>query len=185
MDCCQPLISAKQALEGLKEGEFTIIVSDPSSCENVRRFASGQGYSVEGEKKGNDFYLRIRKAVRAEKDNVSGKEERVVVYVNSDRVGIGDRALGSILMSSFLETLLDLQTKPNSLILINGGCRLSAEGSDVVETLTLLSEAGTKVLTCGTCLDFHGMKEKLRVGTISNMYEIAKLLLEADRLIRP
>jgi len=185
MDCCQPVISTKQALERQKEREFTIIVNDPSSCENVSRFASEQGCSVEGEKKGNDFYLRIRKAVRPEKDNISRKEEGVVVYIDSDRVGIGEGELGSILMRSFLKTLLTVEIKPNSLILINGGCRLSAEGSDVLEILTRLSEGGTKVLSCGTCLDFHGMKEKLRVGTISNMYEIAKLLLEADRIIRP
>jgi hypothetical protein len=42
-----------------------------------------------------------------------------------------------------------------------------------------------EILSCGTCLDFYGLKEKLKVGIISNMYDIAQSLLEADRLIRP
>jgi hypothetical protein len=71
------------------------------------------------------------------------------------------------------------------LIFINSGVRLTSEGSEVLETLSALSGKGAQILSCGTCLDFYRLKEKLKVGTVSNMYEIAKSLLEADRLIRP
>jgi selenium metabolism protein YedF len=100
-------------------------------------------------------------------------------------MGIGDEALGTILMRSFLKTLLELEMKPSRLILINSGVRLATEGSEVLETLGTLSEKGIEILSCGTCLDFYGLKEKLKVGKISNMYDIAQSLLEADRLIRP
>ncbi len=183
--CPQPVITTKQALEDMTEGEFTVIVNDPSSSENVQRFASSQGCSVEVEKKGSDFYLHIRKSGPTQEERIPAKKEKIVVYINSDRLGIGDEALGSILMRAFLKTLLDLEKKPNRLILINSGVRLSSEGSDVLETLARLSETGTEIFSCGTCLDFYGLKEKLKVGKISNMYEIANSLLEADRLIRP
>ena len=88
-------------------------------------------------------------------------------------------------MRSFLKTLLDLKPIPSNLIFINSGVRLTTEGSAVLETLKALSEKGVDILSCGTCLDFYGLKEKLKVGIISNMYDIAQSLLEADRLIRP
>ena len=108
-----------------------------------------------------------------------------MVYLNSRFLGTGDEALGSILMRSFLKTLLELETKPSRLILINSGVWLSSEGSDVLETLRTLSERGVEILSCGTCLDFYGLKEKLKVGVVSNMYTIAQTLLEAERVVRP
>ena len=187
--CPQPVMTTKQALEEVREGEFTLIVNDSSSSENVKRFASSQGCSVDVEKKGNDFYLRIRKAERPKEKKEGRKspprEEKVVVYINSNLLGIGDEALGSILMRAFLKTLLDTEPKPSRLIFINSGVRLTAEGSEVLETLSNLSVKDVEILSCGTCLDFYGLKEKLKVGIVSNMYEIVKSLSEADRLIRP
>ncbi len=183
--CPQPVITTKQALEEVKEGEFTLIVNDPSSSENVKRFASSRGCSVEVEKKGGDFYLHIRKAVPLEEGKIPRKEEKVVIYINSNLLGIGDDALGSILMRAFLKTLLETDPKPSRLIFINSGVRLTSEGSEVLETLKALSGKGVDILSCGTCLDFYGLKERLKVGIVSNMYEITKSLLEADRLIRP
>ena len=183
--CPQPVLMAKQALETLKEGELILIVDNPSSCDNVERFVRSQGCLVDVERRGQDFYLHIQKVKLSDGGKSSQKREKVVVYINSHLLGIGDEALGSILMRSFLKTLLDLETKPSRLILINSGVRLASEGSEVLETLRALSEEGVEILSCGTCLDFYGLKEKVEVGVISNMYEIAQSLLEADRLIRP
>ena len=88
-------------------------------------------------------------------------------------------------MGSFLKTLLELEPRPNRLILINSGVRFASEGSKVLEALGKLSEKGVDIVSCGTCLDFYGLKERLRVGKISNMYDIAQSLLGADRIIRP
>jgi len=88
-------------------------------------------------------------------------------------------------MRAFLKVLLDLKPLPSKLIFINSGVRLTCEGSEVLETIQALSAKGVEVLSCGTCLDFYGLKEKLKAGIVSNMYDIARSLLEADRLIRP
>lgn len=40
-------------------------------------------------------------------------------------------------------------------------------------------------MTCGTCLDFYGLKEKLQVGIISNMYDIVEAQMNASLIIRP
>jgi len=188
MACPQPVITTKQALDQLEEGKLIVIVNNPSSCGNVERFARSQGCSVEVEKKEEDFYIHIQKIKAKDEERAVKQDEKtrkVVVYINSDLLGVGDEALGSFLIKAFLKTLLDLETKPNHLILINSGVQLAAEGSKVLENLIALSEAGVEILSCGTCLDFYKLREKLSVGTISNMYDIIQSMLEADRLIQP
>jgi len=186
--CPHPVLMTKQALEGLIEGEVILIVDNLAACENVERFAKSQGCPVTVEKKGSDFHLRIQKEKSGiGHETVSEKKDSgsIVVYLNSRFLGTGDEALGSILMRSFLKTLLELETMPSRLILINSGVWLSSEGSDVLETLKALSEKGTEILSCGTCLDFYGLKEKVKVGVVTNMYTIAQTLLEAERVVKP
>jgi selenium metabolism protein YedF len=186
--CPQPVVTTKQALDQLKEGEMIVIVDNASSCNNVERFVRSQGCSVDIKEKGEDFYIHIQKVSdqgKAEATQPEEKVKKIVVYINSHLLGIGDDALGAILMRSFLKTLMDLEIKPSRLILINSGVRLATEGSEVLETLRTLSQKGIEIFSCGTCLDFYGLKQKLKVGVVSNMYDIAQSLLEADRLIRP
>jgi selenium metabolism protein YedF len=186
--CPQPVMTTKKALDQLEEGELLVIVDNAVSCNNVERFAQSQGCSVEVEQRGKDFSLRIRKGRgRQETESLQEREKvkKVVVYINSHLMGGGDEALGSFLMKAFLKTLLDLDAKPNRLILINSGVQLASEGSKVLDSLIALSEKGVEVLSCGSCLDFYGLKGKLKVGIVSNMVEIIQSMMEADRLIRP
>jgi selenium metabolism protein YedF len=186
--CPQPVMTTKKALDQLKEGELLVIVDNAVSCNNVERFAQSQGCSVEVEQRGKDFSLRIRKGRRRQETEPPQEKEKVkkvVIYINSHLMGGGDEALGSFLMKAFLKTLLDLETKPNRLILINSGVQLASEGSKVLDSLIALSEKGVEILSCGSCLDFYGLKGKLKVGVVSNMVEIIQSMMEADRLIRP
>jgi len=185
MACPQPVLTTKKAMEESPDKEFILIVDNPSARDNVERFAQTQGAKVEIELRGNDFYLHIQKQSTCEMVTSALKAEKVVVYINSHLMGVGEEALGAILMRVFLKTLLDLKPLPSKLIFVNAGVRLTTEGSEVFESLKALSEKGVAILSCGTCLDFYGLKEKMRVGMISNMYDIAQSLLEADRLIRP
>lgn len=185
MACPQPVITAKKTMEEMEQGEFILIVDNLSARDNVERFAQSQGAMVDVEKKGNDFFLHIQKRSACELAGSAQKIEKVVVYINSNLMGVGEEALGAILMRSFLRTLLDLKPIPSKLIFINSGVRLTTAGSEVLESLKALFEKGVEILSCGTCLDFYGLKAKLKVGVISNMYDIAQSLLEADRLIRP
>lgn len=185
MACPQPVLTTKKVLEEMEQGEFILIVDNPSARDNVERFAKSQGARVTIEKKENDFHLHIQKSGISDLTGLTHQAEKVVVYISSNLLGVGEEALGAILMRSFLKTLLDLKPIPSKLIFINSGVRLTTEGSEVLEFLKSLSEKGADILSCGTCLDFYGIKEKLKVGIISNMYDIAQSLLEADRLIRP
>jgi selenium metabolism protein YedF len=183
--CPQPVVTTKKVLDESEIKEFILIVDNPAARENVERFVQSQGAMVDVEEKGKDFYLRIQKRNACDVAGSAQKAEKVVVYINSNLLGIGEEALGAILMRAFLKVLLDAKPIPSKLIFINSGVRLTSEGSEVLETLQALSGKGVEILSCGTCLDFYGLKEKLKVGIVSNMYDIAQSLLEADRLIRP
>jgi len=186
--CPQPVITTKQALEKLKEGELVVNVDNASSCNNVERFARSQGCLVEVEEEGQDFYIHVQKDSGKGEEKATQSEvkaKKVVVYINSHLLGGGDEALGAFLMKAFLKTLLDIETKPSRLILVNGGVQLAAEGSKVLDSLQMLSEKGAEIVCCGTCIEFYELKGKIKVGTISNMYDILQSMLEADRVIKP
>ena len=185
MACPQPVVTAKKALEDTGGKEFILIVDNLAARDNVERFAKSQEAVVDVEQKGNDFYLRIQKRSACDLAGSAQKAEKVVVYINSNLLGVGEETLGAILIRAFLKTLLDLKPIPTKLIFINSGVRLTSEGSEMLETLHALSDKRVEILSCGTCLDFYGLKEKLKVGIISNIYDIAQALLEAERLIRP
>lgn len=186
--CPQPVMTTKQALDQLEEGKLMVIVNNASSCHNVERFARSQGCWVEIKEVGEDFHIHIQKASGKdeEKDTrADQKAEKVIIYINSQFLGGGDEDLGAFLMKAFLKTLLDVETTPIRLILVNSGVQLAAEGSKVLETLQRLTEKGVEIVCCGTCIDFYELKNKMRIGAISNMYDIIQSMLEADRVIRP
>ena len=185
MACPHPVVTAKKALEESDGKEFILIVDNLAARDNVERFAQSQGAAVDIEEKGKDFYLRIQKGSTCDLSESAQRAEKVVVYINSNLLGVGEEPLGAILMRAFLKVLLDLKPIPTKLIFINSGVRLTSEGSEALSTIQALSEKCVEILSCGTCLDFYGLKEKLKVGIISNMYDIAQSLLDADRLIRP
>ena len=54
----------------------------------------------------------------------------------------------------------------------------------MLEDIKELSERGVEILTCGTCLDFYGIKEKLAVGGVTNMYSIAEKMFQAGKVVR-
>jgi selenium metabolism protein YedF len=106
-----------------------------------------------------------------------------VVLITSDRFGDGDDRLGEILMKAFLNTLWDTESGPESIIFINNGVKLTTQDSEVLDTLKLLEEAGVRLFSCGTCLDYYNLKEKLKVGQVTNMKATVSSLLASDRVI--
>jgi selenium metabolism protein YedF len=128
--------------------------------------------------------LRATKAEGAEAISAqTGK--KVVVLVDGATVGRGDDLLGAVLMKSFLHTLKEIEPRPWRLIFINAGVKLAAEGSDLLSVLSELESLGIEILSCGTCLDFFKLKEKLHEGKVTNMYDIVSSLVAATNVIRP
>jgi len=190
--CPQPVVMTKQALESLDKGIVTTIVDNPTARDNVERFATSQGCTVRVKQHGDEYYLDILKGSPPEtrikppeKEGVTTSEPRVVVYINSDLMGTGEEELGKILMRAFLKTLKDVSPKPEKLIFVNSGVKHTTEGSDVIESIKELEAMDIVVMSCGTCLDYYQLKDKLKVGLVSNMFDIASSLMEANRVVRP
>ena len=59
------------------------------------------------------------------------------------------------------------------------------EGSESLEDLRNMEAQGVEILTCGTCLNFYGLTEKLAVGSATNMYSIVEILAGAGKVIKP
>jgi len=130
----------KKALEGMEEGSLTVLIERTEGCQNVKRFAESQGCKATVDEKDDLFYIHLHKE-KAIKP-ASPEQSRDVVFITTDRLGTGDRQLGEILMKAFLNTLWDAEPKPAKLLFLNDAVRLTTEGSEVLDSLKLLEEAG-------------------------------------------
>ena len=113
------------------------------------------------------------------------RRKGMVVVLSSNRMGQGDEILGKLLMKGFVYALTEQDSLPETILLYNSGAYLSCEGSDNVEDLRNLEAQGVEILTCGTCLNHYGLGDKLKVGSVTNMYEIAERMTGARLLVRP
>ena len=182
LGCPIPVVRTKKALESIDEGELTVLIERPDGCENVKRFAESQGCKVDVEEKDNLFYIHIHKEKTAQSS--LPKQSRDVVFITTERLGTGDPQLGDILMKAFLNTLWDAEPKPSKILFLNDAVRLTTEGSEVLDSLKLLEEAGVEIFSCGTCLEYYQLKDKLKVGQITNMYDTVDSLLSAGKVIK-
>ena len=108
-----------------------------------------------------------------------------VVAVDTATMGRGNDELGKVLMKGFLFAVTQLDTLPKTMLFYNGGATLTTEDSDSLEDLKSLEAQGVEIMTCGTCLDYYGLKDKLAVGTVTNMYSIVETMAKAGRIVRP
>lgn len=181
--CPQPVILTKKALE--RHDEVLVIVNDATARENVKKLASSMGHAYTVEQQGDEARITItRDGSCSLAEDVISAAGPVVVAVSSDTMGTGDDALGGVLMKGFLHTLLDTTPRPDVIIFFNAGVKLAVVGSEVLDDLGTLADAGTEILVCGTCLNFFEIKDRLAVGSVSNMYDIARSMLTAGRLVR-
>lgn len=107
----------------------------------------------------------------------------IVMYIDSEWIGRGNDELGSILMKAYLDTLSGETNQPDKMIFVNSGVKLIAQGSDCLDALKKLEEAGVTLLACRTCLDYYNLLEKVAVGEISNAHDILNNLMQADKAI--
>jgi selenium metabolism protein YedF len=180
--CPQPVILARKALEGVDE--LVVIVDNETAQMNVTRMAEKAGCRVEFEHRNDGTYLNIAKTMELPVGQVAlpAAGQRVVL-VASDTLGRGSAELGEILVRGFFHTLNEVQPLPSAIVFMNSGVQLVAEGSPVLDDLRALDDKGVEVWACGTCLDYYGLKAKLAVGQVSNMYSIAEALLQAGSVI--
>lgn len=184
-NCPIPVIKTKKAIQELTGPEtIEVLVDNEIAVQNVTKMAESEGGKVSSEKTADGIY-KITVQMDGASAREAGEEDNLVVVVSSDRMGAGNDELGKVLIKGFIYAVTQLDTLPKTMLFYNGGATLTAEGSDSLEDLKLLESQGVEIMTCGTCLDYYGLKEKLVVGTVTNMYSIVETMAGASKIIRP
>ena len=195
MACPLPVVNAKKAVEVLRAGDvLTVLVDNEIAVQNLTRFAEHKGFGVSAEKKQDGEYAVLmdisHAAAKTAEDEevacvVDSRKKGMLVVLSANVMGSGDAKLGASLMKAFVFALTKQDQLPDTILCYNTGAYLTCEGADTLEDLKLLESEGVTILTCGTCLDFYGLKEKLAVGNITNMYDIVERMENAARIIKP
>ena len=192
--CPMPLIMTKKALSEISENEtLEILIDNETSVKNVSRFLEEHNMGVAIEKQGNVFRLRVNKTgiipeeTRAEDfcETPMPVSSDYVIAVQKNKLGQGSDELGELLIKGFINTLPEIDNKPETLVFLNSGIFLALKGSPVIDSLSRLENEGTKILVCGTCLDYYQKKGELGVGIVSNMYDILNVLSHAAKVLYP
>lgn len=183
--CPKPVINTKKELEKLEEGVVITTVDNNIAKENILKLAKSLNCeSMVIKEEENLISIEIKKGenVIIEKKEESDLEDKCI-YISSDRMGLGNDELGQVLIKGFIYTLTETKPYPKQILLVNGGVKLSAENEATIENLKILEEAGVEILSCGTCLDYYGLKENLQVGTVTNMYTIVESMKNSANTI--
>ena len=181
--CPVPIIRTKNALKDIEEGQVEVSVDNRISLENLQKMSKEMGYDYTVEESGDIFKIVINKM--RESVELRESEENTVVVIDSLHMGKGDVELGRILMKGFIYTLSEMEELPKTILFYNEGVKLAIEGAESLQDLKSLEERGVEILSCGTCLNFYGITEKLRVGSVTNMYTILERQMKATRVIKP
>ncbi len=188
--CPMPVILAKKELDkGLKE--LTIIVDNKIAVENLSRLAQTRGMNVYVTEKEGNYEVDLQTSGKpAQTETMSAPSACTssgcgyAVFIGKDVVGQGERELGENLMKMAIYTLSKSDEVPASLLFMNSGVKLPAgEEPQIIDSLRELEEKGCEILVCGTCLNYYGLTEKLKIGVVSNMYDILEKMQTAAKVI--
>lgn len=188
LQCPMPVIKTKKAFEET-QGDLTmdVLVDNDIAVQNVTKFAKSQNFECESQAIGSDFKITIKRGTgyMAAGENVKPKVKKdggLCILIGTDKIGRGNDELGAILMKSYIFSLTESRPLPEKLIFLNSGVNLTTTNKEAIENLKKLEQSGTTIISCGTCLDFYNLKDKVAVGSIGNMYDIVDSMnLSADK----
>lgn len=192
-NCPIPVVKTKKALDSLEGAAIVEVeVDNEIAVQNINKLINQKNLKSSVEQVDDKHYIvRITSGdvvmPQVEKEVVATveREEKMIVVLSSDKMGEGDEELGKVLIKGFLYAITQLDKLPKTVLLYNAGVKLAAQGSDSLEDLKTLEDNGVEILSCGTCLNFYELSDKLGVGKVTNMYSIVEELASATNVIRP
>lgn len=191
LDCPKPVLETKKVLDKIDSGMVVTIVKGTTAKENMRKFLTTKNYeyTLKENLVEDEYEYTIVKGEYKEINN-NETEDKIVhkattsILVGSDVFGNGDEELGKILMKSFFFTLSESDDLPKSIAFVNRGVFLTIDSSHILESLKVLVEKGVEIVSCGTCLDYYSLTDRLSIGSISNMYTILEGMQGTSKNIR-
>ena len=191
--CPIPVVKTKQAMATMDgQGVLEVLVDNETAVQNVTKMGQKNGAQVTSEKRAEKEYAitltlsgkpvePANEAVACAPDARSNQ----IVVISSNAMGSGDDVLGEKLMKAFIFAVTQQESLPKAMVFYNGGVKLTVEGSEALTDLKSLEAQGVEIVSCGTCLDFYGVKEKLAVGSVTNMYDIVERMETASSIVQP
>lgn len=185
LECPKPVLMTKKELDQGNIKSVEVLVDNDIARENLSRLAHSMNCKFSFTREASDYKVLIEKDgeksldCQANEEVGIGKEysfKDLTLGFSGDIMGSGDRELGKVLIKSYIYTVAETLPYPKTLIFFNTGVKLTCKGSDVIEDIKRLKEAGVEIISCGTCLDYLNLKDSLLLGEISNMYTIYEKL---------
>ncbi len=180
--CPLPVIMTKKALNSIESGEVEVIVDNLTAKENIEKLALELKFKSSSTLDGENYKIIIEKTIA--EDNSPSQENNLVIVIDSDEMGSGDRELGTILIQGFIYSLTEIDTLPKTILLYNKGVFLASKNQNTIEDLKKLESLGVEVLSCGACVNYYKVQEELQVGKVTNMYEIINKQVKASKVIK-
>jgi len=183
--CPKPVINTKKELDNMDQGIVIVTVDNNIAKQNILKLSNSLNCESRVIKDEKDLIsIEIKKGENVIIEEKKQDElENKCIFISSNKIGNGNDELGEVLMKGFIYTLTESKPYPRSIILVNSGVKLSTENDDTVGNLKILEDSGVEVLSCGTCLDYYGLKEFLKVGSITNMYTILDIMKNSSQTI--
>jgi selenium metabolism protein YedF len=195
LECPKPVVQTKKAFDGIGDGTVVAVVDNEIAKENVIKFAKSVNCLYDVKEIGSDFQITIFKADGGGADmsalvmddymcEPKLPIQDIAILVGKDKFGEGSDELGEVLIKGYFYTLTETTPLPKAIMFVNSGVYLTTEGSSVLEHIKMLESNGVEIISCGTCLDYYNVKDKLAVGGVGNMYSIVEKMNGAKNTIR-
>lgn len=183
--CPKPVINTKKKLDSIEQGVVEVTVDNEIAKENILKLAKSNNFEANVLKTEKDSIcieiIKGENVIIEEKSQESLSD--TCIFINSDKIGSGNDELGHVLMKGYIYTLTESKPYPKSVLFVNSAVKLTTENEATIENLKILQDAGVEILSCGTCLDYYGLKEELKVGAVTNMYTIVESMNNSSKTI--
>jgi selenium metabolism protein YedF len=194
--CPAPLIATKRALKEAHIGEsFQIITDNQTSFNNISRFLKDNKTEFSSGESNGVWTLTITKKTSEPVTTIPEEycatemphftRGDFVIAFHSDKMGDGDEELGHLLIGNFVKAIKDLDVLPRKIVFYNRGVILGVDDSHVIDNLREIEKMGVTMLFCATCVEYYSLEEKIKIGTLSNMFEIAQIMTSASSVVKP
>lgn len=182
-ECPKPIIATKRLLDSMTEGAVLTMVDNKLALDNLVDFGKSLGYPVDHREEAGIYYVTTTKTKESEAI-FSDSSSNLVIVITTNLFGQGSEEFGETLMNSYIYALTEVEPMPKTLIFVNSGVFLTTENSEAENSLQVLANSGVEIITCGACLNFYGLEDKLIIGSVSNMYQIAEKMNKATNTIK-
>jgi selenium metabolism protein YedF len=196
-NCPIPVIMAKKEIDG-GNNSFVVEVDNNIAVQNLKKLANSQGFKTEVKEDKENFKVYFLKdseiAVHEDEclecneilykvDENKNSLGAWTVFIGKEIIGAGNGELGKSLMKMYFYTISEGEELPKSILFMNDGVKVPTLNEQAIEHLKDLENKGVEILVCGACLNFYGLEEKLKVGKVSNMYDITNQMKDAAKVI--